>query len=412
LGVTGRLMGLKSIMVTAGDSIAGTLNGIYKLSPLRRSLPFTPKLTICAFFTPHRHIMPEIVDMINEGYDTAITFDTLSIVASGFVDCTGFGPLRGTVPSFCLIPYIRVYNQYVRDPSDTASIYDDDYLTDADSSFREFGLECCHLPTFWSVGRVAQVTTTDYRFALVDTDKIDLLVQAQTKAKLGTERFREFESPTDRYRDTMANMFGTHINVDADQRPTMIFCKDVVLQAYDVDGTDQATIGNYSGRGGVNDVCGWPMRQFEEHGTLTIFSILRFEPVQPNETHFLVKNTPTYKTLIGDSKVLETEAPYSLRETDFILGSTDTTTLGLIPYGDWLRQEPPSINRRIFDQQGWPFIKSSLNNFDTSHYVKKHDYDPIFQSLQLLHYQIYGQLKLDVRSLVIPGEASIYAGSK
>jgi len=412
IGVTGRLMCLKSILVTAGDSIQGVMNGIYKLSPLRKSLPFTPKLTICGFYTPHRHYFPEIVDMVNEGYDTTITFDTLTIVATGFVDCTGFGPLRGTVPSFCLVPYIHVYNQYVRDPSDTSAIYDDDYLIDASSEFREFGLECCHLPTFWSVGRVAQVTASDYRFALVDTDKIDLLVQAQTKGRMGRERKIEFDRPTDRYRDTMDDLFGTYINTDADQRPSMVFCTDITMQAYDVDGTSQDNLGDYSSRAGVNKVVGWPMRQFPEHGVLQIFSILRWEPAQPNETHYLVKNTPTYKTLIGDPLVLESEAPVSLRETDFILGSSDTTTLGLIPYGDWLRQEPPSINRRIFNSQGWPFIKSSLISFNTSHYVKKHDYDPVFKSLELLHYQVYGQLNLDVKSFVIPGEASIYAGSK
>jgi len=200
LGKIGRLQCLHSIPVIAGESVAVEADVVTRLAGLRKYAVMTPQVDIFGFFTPYRHVDSEWPNFLLAGTDELTTFGTHDLGTAEETECLGIGTATGTVSKFYPITYIQTWNEYFRDPTTITDILPDDWFVDgasveALSADRVFGKACCHLPEYWNTGvNENQVNDTDKRFALVDTDKIDVLLLAETKARYESEIRKDWES--------------------------------------------------------------------------------------------------------------------------------------------------------------------------------------------------------------------------
>ena len=69
-GRIGRLQTLSVMPVVAGDSFELMLEGVFRLSPLRRQLVMDCRVDLMAFYIPHRHIYgDDWVNFIRQGVE-------------------------------------------------------------------------------------------------------------------------------------------------------------------------------------------------------------------------------------------------------------------------------------------------------------------------------------------------------
>ena len=173
----------------------------------------------------------------------------------------------------------RIWNRYFRDPSDAAGELADNYfttLTAANGNIFRFGPACAYLKRMWNTALLSTLTTADYRLAL-DGGEVDLYNLSAKMGTLKSEQIRDYFAV--RYRDLLQYSFRSDVNIDADQRPLLLMRRSQFISGYDVDGTDDATLGQYSGK--AFGVCKMaiPRRFFPEHGVIWIMALLRFPPV-------------------------------------------------------------------------------------------------------------------------------------
>ena len=75
VGQIGALQTLSTIPVVAGDTLDINLQGVFRLSPLRRNLYLDCMVDLFAFYVPHRHIYgDDWVDFVRQGTDETVTF--------------------------------------------------------------------------------------------------------------------------------------------------------------------------------------------------------------------------------------------------------------------------------------------------------------------------------------------------
>lgn len=412
VGLMGNLQTHSSIFVLPGDVIEVDFQGLFRGSPLRRNLIADIDLQLYAFFVPMRHIYSNWKEFCLAGSDEGLTLGTLTTLANG-VRCVGVGHLEGVVPKWRLVPYAQIWNYYFRDLATTP--IDDDYLIDADNTERWYGKPCCYLPCIWSAATHHENTTdADRRFALVDTDKIDLTDMAKQQARLKQELRTDYMGR--RYNDLLKAIWGTSVNSDVEPRPTLCMRSRQWMSGMDVDGTDDVSLGYYSGKTATVGKLYMPPKFFNEHGVLMIMSLLRFPTAHPLEQNMLDKfgggGEYTYKQISGDPEIIGQEEPLEITPADFFYGSSDTTPLGFIPYGQWFRTHHNIVHRSLFDQQGFPFIKSSIEDVPTAKYIRQQDYDPTFASIQFQHWQSQSSVRVRAQRYVPHPLLSINAGTR
>ena len=404
----GRLQTLSTLPVVAGDTWDLKLAGLWRLAPLRRQLLLDALVDVFVFFVPHRHVYGESwVNFILGGVDENVTFATGGAPRAPFQNYgsrCNLNPLPLWLPS----GYARIWNRYFRHPTWGGELgLTSAALSDVEA---EYGRPCGHLPTIWSTPIQATVDTADYRVALQST-QVDLLDLARGAARLKTERKREWMAP--RYRDLLESTYGTSVNIDADERPELCYRKSFWLSGYDVDGTDQSSLGTFAGKSAISAACDIPPKYFNEHGTLWVMALVRFPAIAETEQHFLEsKNNWSYKEIAGDPDVLEREAPVQLNAADIFGEQSGTTNLGLIPYGQWYRYNPSRVHH-IFDAiDGFPFLRRNVFTAAQLRYIVPGDYDAVFNTLQLRHWQVAARLNARVRRYIPDVRASIFAGTR
>lgn len=407
VGAIGALQTLSTIPVVAGDSMQLDLQGIFRLSPLRRNLTTDVTVDLFAFFVPHRHIYTNWEDFIKDGYDEAITLGTDSITSN--LQCCGTTNLNGTTPRWAHRGYAQIWNRYFRDPTDDNE-KSEDYLKDIleTDDRRKYGEPCCYLPSIWNTNVKSELTSDDYTLAsATDFDIRDLSL---LKGRLKTEIMREQFSQ--RYADVIRTGWGTNVSTDADQRPTLIMRNTTQLSGYDVDTTDTAGVGTWAGKSvGVCDLR-FPMRVFPEHGALWIMALLRFPTIHANEVHYLIKKSePTYQQISGDPELVSRSAPIDITAGDVFFDSSDATSLGRMPYAQWYRQHPNYSHPEFANVNGFPFIQTDFTTRAGALYPGLAAYDGVFQSTQLKHWQ--SQVRVGLKSLrhVPDVMSSIFVGT-
>lgn len=409
----GSLQTISCRTITAGDSVELDMAAVVRMSELRRYMYMDVVADLFAFFVPHRHVYGvNWTDFIKRGFDEDISLGTDTPAASAQIQCVGY-PFSANIaiPRWAVRPYVQIWNAYFHDPSDTAGILAETYLTSlaADTAALDWGINCCHLPRIWNAAIPSTLTSADYSLPLsggeVNLYELDVL-----KGRLRTETARDFFGL--KYRDVMDHNWDSYVNTDADQRPSLIMRSRQWVSGHDVDGTDDATLGRSTGKGiGIVNLR-FPSKFFSEHGSLWIMALFRIPPVYMWEVNYLcTKSNPTYSEIAGDPDVMRRTQPITLNADEVFHGNA-VVDLGKTPYGQWHREQPSLTHRKFTTDEGHPFINpGTISSRNQVVYIAHDLYDGMFVSLPLKHIQVHAHLDMQVKSFVPPAESSIFAST-
>lgn len=411
-GKIGRLQTLSVIPVVSGDSIGLNLNGLFRLSSLRRNLTLDAVVDLFAFYVPHRHIYGAIwEDFIKEGYDEDETFTVTNGSVTGQpCDYLGQGYLLGAIPEWLAVGYNNIWNRYFRVPTDAASLLSTTVLTDdAGGDSRAFGRECAWLPSIWNTGVKELIVADDYQ-ATIASSKLDLQQLARIQGRYQSQIERQWFGT--RYADVLKSTWGGSAGTDADERPTLIMRKTSYLSGYDVDGTADANLGEFSGKAHSTADLSFPPRYFPEGGALWVMALIRFPMVSATERNYLVlKTNPTYGEISGDPHVISKEPPVALQPDQFFLNG-NSTDLGLFPFGQHYRMHQSTIHSLYGALNGYCFYSGTPTTENRGWYVDSANFNAVFQTTQLGHWNSAARLTMTTKRVVPPASVSIKAGSK
>src|SRR5207245_9173707 len=83
--------------------------------------------------------------------------------------------------------------------------------------------------------------------------------------------------------DALPISFGGKTSYDADNRPLLVMRSNLWASGYDVDGTDQTSLGQFSGRVQQTYKHSVPRFFVPEHGTMFTLALVRFPPTATKE---------------------------------------------------------------------------------------------------------------------------------
>src|SRR5205809_374805 len=130
------------------------------------------------------------------------------------------------------------------------------------------------------------------------TTFIDILGLPGAYANLHTAQERDYFMQ--RYHDVISS-FGGKTSYDADNRPLLVMRSNLWASGYDVDGTDQTSLGQFSGRVQQTYKHSVPRFFVPEHGTMFTLALVRFPPTATKEIQYLnAKGALTYTDIAGD----------------------------------------------------------------------------------------------------------------
>ena len=416
--MTGRIGRLQTLCVTpvsAGDSLQVNMRGLFRLAPLRRQITMDAKVDVFAFYVPHRHIYgDDWIDFIKQGVDEDITFT--GVPSPGEVQCLGsndtFTP-GAQIPKWRVNGYNRVWNRYFRVPTDEAAIIPDDEIADNTTDGRQYGKKVAWLKTLWSTGIDSNMEDADHRVNISEvsgTDYFDILDLAKVKARYNTELKRDFFAR--RYNDVMSEIWGSGVNIDADERPQLCMRNSFWLSGHDVDSTDSEGLGSWVGKvasvGGMN----MPRKSFNEHGAVWLMACIRFPTLNVDEQDYLNhKVNPSYKEIAGDARIIGAEPPVILNGDDYFNGTSAANDLGTIPYGQWYRHKANRVHTDFRKIEGYSFIPEAPTSKNAARYVESSYYDEVFKTDQLAHWNASINVNMLKMSAVPTAKASIFAGA-
>src|SRR5699024_3038026 len=117
-------------------------------------------------------------------------------------------------------------------------------------------------------------------------------------ANLHTDQERDYFMQ--RYHDVISS-FGGKTSYDADNRPLLVMRSNLWASGYDVDGTDQTSLGQFSGRVQQTYKHSVPRFFVSEHVTMFTLALVRFPPTATKEIQYLnAKCALTYTDIAGD----------------------------------------------------------------------------------------------------------------
>jgi len=412
VGSIGGLQTLSCIPIVAGDSMEIDLSTVVRLSPLRRNLYIDAVVELFAFYIPYRHIYSDWATFLKAGIDESTTLGTVSPALDARIQCVGMAvPRNEAIPTWLTKGYMQIWNRYFRDPSDIAGTLAETYLEGlaVGNTNLAYGIPCAQLKRMWNSAPLTTTSTADYRLAL-SGGEVDLYEFANLQGRLRTEQSRDWYAL--RYQDILNHSWGTSVNIDADQRPELIMRTKQWLSGYDVDGTDDATLGTYAGKGQTVAKMTIPKKFFAEHGTLWFMMLVRIPPIHEDETHYLVNNPePTYKMIAGDPDIIQRAGPIDLQNGDIFAGQSGAS-LGTIPYAQWYREQPHMMHDAYTDAAGHPFLNFTPSSRNTCVYLTHTMYDDMFMSLMLKHWNCQSFISVMADRYIPDAQASIFAGTK
>lgn len=390
-GRIGQLMTLSQIPVVAGDSFEQNLVGALKMSPMRRNLTLDAKIDVFTFFVPHRHIYGDRwVDFLKSGASTPTTPNVLS--GSTFVNQDQWATLglsrdvvepgsdttlRRPVPQFMHDGYVKIWQNYFANPEDYA---DTDIMPNITSP-----LKCAHLKSIWNAPLPDNKRTDNEKIG-TDASVYDI---AEQFAKHHTDEERTYFAQ--RYRDVVQRLFKGDTTADVDNRPSLFGRSSQWASGYDVDGTGDTSLGQYTGRVVTNINHRVPRRFIPEHGVVWTVAVVRYPTIIASENHYFANggDALTYESLACDPALLNNMPPIEIRLDEFFNGS-DVSNSGLRKYafGQWYREQPSFVANKYTQLNGFPFLKFPPSNVQTTswYYINPDDYDDVFQTTQLDHW--------------------------
>src|SRR5450830_1476297 len=193
-------------------------------------------------------------------------------------------------------------------------------------------------------------------------------------------------------------MLFLHLEVkphDADNRPLLVMRSNLWASGYDVDGTDQTSLGQFSGRVQQTYKHSVPRFFVPEHGTMFTLALVRFPPTATKEIQYLnAKGALTYTDIAGDPVLYGNLPPREISMKD-VFRSGDSSKKFKIAEGQWYRYAPSYVSPAYHLLEGFPFIQEPPSGDLQERVLIRHqDYDQCFQSVQLLQWN--SQVKFNV----------------
>src|SRR5699024_3528070 len=155
-----------------------------------------------------------------------------------------------------------------------------------------------------------------------------------------------------RYHDVISS-FGGKTSYDADNRPLLVMRSNLWASVYDVDGTDQTSLGQFSGRVQQTYKHSVPRFFVPEHGTMFTRALVRFPPTATKEIQYLnAKGALTYTDIAGDP-VLYGNLPQREISMKDVFRSGDSSKKFKIAEGQWYSH--------VYGEQWIKFMKDGVN---------------------------------------------------
>lgn len=409
-GKIGRLQTMSVVPVIGGDSFQQDLVGALKLSPLRRGLTMDSVVDIFSFYIPHRFAYgDEWMEFLKEGIQSQPLGSAVEIpknmryklnhlaqsVPSGTTDAA-------QMPLWLADGYERIYNNYFKYPwTDDTNLSINDMSDDEGS----YGYACAHLKTLWSTPLPPERGGRDIDIP-VSGGEATLNIQDLNQAygALHTEQERELFAS--RFREVVESL-GGHTTHDADQRPRLLKRTTQWASGYDVDGTSEVSLGQYAGRVAQNFKHKVNRFAVPEHGAVWTVALVRFPAVSTQECNYLCNQAnPTYAQIAGDPSIVGNHPRVEINLTDLFPANglaNNLFTIGEFPHSQWYRYQAPVVHGDYSDLQGYPFLKAipvtgvvGVIEKAAPRLVISNDYDEIFQTTQLAHWNVQAKNNVTV----------------
>src|SRR5207249_4497151 len=159
-----------------------------------------------------------------------------------------------------------------------------------------------------------------------------------------------------RYHDVISS-FGGKTSYDADNRPLLVMRSNLWASGYDVDGTDQTSLGQFSGRVQQTYKHSVPRFFVPEHGTMFTLALVRFPPTATKEIQYLhAKGALTYTDIAGDPVLYGNLPPREISMKD-VFRSGDSSKKFKIAERQWYRYAPSYVSPAYHLLEGSPFIQ-------------------------------------------------------
>lgn len=409
VGAVGRLQTLSCIPCLPGDGVELDLVGALRLSPLRRGMAVDSVVDVCTFYVPHRHVYGDVwIDFIEQGWDESQTLATDTVPVGRTLSSLGAGVVQAgvAVPQWYRLGYQQIWNNFFRAPTMVSER--SDAFSGWSSDEMLYGYACMRLKNYWTTLLANNVTAADYNVSAAGS-VVSLLDFDTQRGYLRTEQEREFFNI--RYRDIISSL-GGRTTIDADNRPEMLMRSTFWASGYDVDGTTEVSLGQFSGRVTQSFRHKVPRWFAPEHGNIWTVALLRFPVLHEEENPFFVNNpNPTYAQLSGDPEIVASQPPYGLRLSDVFSDSSDNTVRGYIPFANWYRTHPSNIHWQFDALNGFPFERDIPANGVDMVTVNPSSYDEMFQTDQLKHFQIHARMNAPFRRRLPSARSSLMMGS-
>lgn len=409
VGKIGRLQTLSCIPCLPGDGVELDVVGAFRMSALRRGMAIDSVVDVLTFYVPHRHVYGEDwINFIQEGWDESVTLGTELVSSGRDIECLGAGSvgLNVPLPLWYRVGYQEIWNNYFRPPTTVSPR--SDALSAWSEDERQYGYTCANLKAFWTALLANNVTSTDYNVSAAGS-VVSLLDIDQQRGYLRTEQEREFFNV--RYRDIIASL-GGRTTIDVDNRPEMLMRSTLWASGYEVDGTTEVSLGQFSGRVVQPFRHRVPRWFAPEHGNIWTVALMRFPIVHEEENPFFLNNpNPTYAQLSGDPEIVSSQPPYGLRLSDVFASSSDNVVRGYVPFAQWYRSHPSNVHGKFDALNGFPFLWHVPLNTSQMVMCDPAEFDDIFQSDQLAHWQCHARINAPWMRRLPSARSSLMMGS-
>src|SRR5499427_10290430 len=320
-GQIGRLITISTTPVIAGDSFEMDAVGALRLSPLRRGLAIDSTVDIFTFYVPHRHVYGEQWIKFMKAGVNATPLPTVN--TTGYLDhaaCLGtINPDTNKIPKHLFQGYLNIYNNYFKAPwMPDRTEANPNELNQDDA---RYGFRCRHLKNIWTAPLPPETELS--RQMTTSTTSIDIMGLQAAYANLHTDQERDY-----------------------------------FMQRYhDVDGTDQTSLGQFSGRVQQTYKHSVPRFFVPEHGTMFTLALVRFPPTATKEIQYLnAKGALTYTDIAGDPVLYGNLPPREISMKD-VFRSGDSSKKFKIAEGQWYRYAPSYVSPAYHLLEGFPFIQ-------------------------------------------------------
>src|SRR5579872_941859 len=352
-GQIGRLITISTTPVIAGDSFEMDAVGALRLSPLRRGLAIDSTVDIFTFYVPHRHVYGEqLIKFMKDGVNAT---PLPTVINTGYID------------------YFKAPLMTDRTEANPNELNQDD---------ARYGFRCCHLKNIWTAPLPPETELS--RQMTTSTTSIDIMGLQAAYANLHTDQERDYFMQ--RYHDVISS-FGGKTSYDADNRTLLVMRSNLWASGYDVDGTDQTSLGQFSARVQQTYKHSVPRFFVPEHGTMFTHALFRFpSPPTPEIQYLNAKGALTYTDIAGDPVLYGNLPPREISMKD-VFRSGDSSKKFKIAEGQWYRYAPSYVSPAYHLLEGFPFIQEPPSgDLQERVLIRHHDYDQCFQSVQLLQW--------------------------